>query len=330
MRRLIVILACLIAIPAWAQNTGGGQSGSAAGVGTVTAVSGTPNQIDVATGTTTPAISLDPAITLPGTINKYTLTAPATGATFGIADNKSVSFSNSLIFAGTDGTTMTFPGTSATIARTDAANTFTGHQTIEGVTSTGATGTGKFVFDTGPTLGAITVTSVDKMAITAPATSSTLAVADGKTFTVSNTMTLAGTDAQTYTFPTTSATIARTDAANTFTGLQTFNTGIQTLKFATNTNCANSGGTCASAPTGSISIAAAATTVTVATTQIAANTVILITEDSSLGTKLGVTCNTTIVRTYTITARVNATSFTITTSAAPVTNPACLNYLLIN
>lgn len=39
----------------------------------------------------------------------------------------------------------------ATVARTDAANTFTGHQTIEGVTSTGATGTGKFVFDTSPT-----------------------------------------------------------------------------------------------------------------------------------------------------------------------------------
>ena len=30
--------------------------------------------------------------------------------------------------------------------------TFTGHPTIEGVTSTGATGTGKFVFDTSPTL----------------------------------------------------------------------------------------------------------------------------------------------------------------------------------
>lgn len=38
------------------------------------------------------------------------------------------------------------------LARTDVGNTFTGHQTIEGVTSTGATGTGKFVFDTSPTL----------------------------------------------------------------------------------------------------------------------------------------------------------------------------------
>ena len=67
-----------------------------------------------------------------------------------------------------------------------------------------------------------TATSINKMAITAPATSSTLAVADGKTLTASNSLTLAGTDATTMTFPTTSATIARTDAAQTFTGAQTF------------------------------------------------------------------------------------------------------------
>ncbi len=62
------------------------------------------------------------------------------------------------------------------------------------------TGTGtKFVVDNTPTLitpviGVATATSVNKMAITAPATSSTLAVADGKTFTASNTITLTGTD----------------------------------------------------------------------------------------------------------------------------------------
>jgi len=46
-------------------------------------------------------------------------------------------------------------------------------------------------------------------------------VASGKSLTVSNTLTLAGTDGTTMTFPTTSATVARTDAANTFTGVQT-------------------------------------------------------------------------------------------------------------
>lgn len=43
---------------------------------------------------------------------------------------KSLSLNNTLTLAGTDGTTMTFPSTSATIARTDAANTFTGVQTM--------------------------------------------------------------------------------------------------------------------------------------------------------------------------------------------------------
>ena len=89
------------------------------------------------------------------------------------------------------------------------------------------TGTGtKFVVDTSPTLvtpvlGVATATSINKMAITAPATSSTLAIADGKTHTVNNSIALTGTDSTTMTFPTTSATIARTDAAQTFTGVQT-------------------------------------------------------------------------------------------------------------
>lgn len=71
---------------------------------------------------------------------------------------------------------------------------------------TDETGSGSLVFATSPTLvtptlGAATATSINKMAITAPATSSTLAVADGKTFTASNTITLAAPDSQTYTLP---------------------------------------------------------------------------------------------------------------------------------
>jgi len=49
-----------------------------------------------------------------------------------------------------------------------------------------------------------------------------ISIADGKILTASNTLTLAGTDATTMTFPATSATIARTDAAQSFTGVQTF------------------------------------------------------------------------------------------------------------
>ena len=72
---------------------------------------------------------------------------------------------------------------------------------------------------------AIDATSVNKVAITAPATGATLTIDEGKTLTASNSLTLAGTDATTMTFPTTSATVARTDAANSFTGDQTLATG---------------------------------------------------------------------------------------------------------
>jgi hypothetical protein len=73
---------------------------------------------------------------------------------------------------------------------------------------------------TTPDIGVATATSVNKVAITAPGTSATLTIANGKTLTASKTLTLDGTDSTTMTFPSTSATIARTDAANTFTGVQ--------------------------------------------------------------------------------------------------------------
>jgi hypothetical protein len=50
--------------------------------------------------------------------------------------------------------------------------------------------------------------------------------AAGKLLTVNHSLTLQGTDATTMTFPNTNATIARTDAAQTFTGVQTFSTPV--------------------------------------------------------------------------------------------------------
>ena len=77
---------------------------------------------------------------------------------------------------------------------------------------TASTGTTAVVLSTSPTLvtpvlGVATATSVNKVALTAPATGSTLTIADGKTLTASNSLTLAGTDATTLTFPTISAKI---------------------------------------------------------------------------------------------------------------------------
>lgn len=120
---------------------------------------------------------------------------------------------------------------------------------INGTAISAVTGTGSVVLATSPTLttptiGVATATSINKVTITAPATSATLTIANGKTLTVnnsltlagtdsktltvSNSLTLAGTDSTTMTFPSTSATIARTDAAQTFTGAQTFSSAIFT------------------------------------------------------------------------------------------------------
>jgi hypothetical protein len=87
-----------------------------------------------------------------------------------------------------------------------------------GVTT--STGTGSVVLSNSPTLvtptlGVATATSINKVAITAPATSATLRIADGKTFASDNSLTLAGTDGTTMTFPSTSDAV--TAATNTQT-----------------------------------------------------------------------------------------------------------------
>lgn len=94
-----------------------------------------------------------------------------------------------------------------------------------GVTT--STGSGNLVLSTSPTLatptlGVATATTVNNVAITTPGLTATFTLASAKTFTVNHSLTLAGADSTTMTFPSTSATIARTDAAQTFTGTQTF------------------------------------------------------------------------------------------------------------
>lgn len=59
-----------------------------------------------------------------------TLLGAAYGGTGVNNGSKTLTFSNSLTLAGTDSTTMTFPSTSASIARTDAGQTFTGADTF--------------------------------------------------------------------------------------------------------------------------------------------------------------------------------------------------------
>jgi hypothetical protein len=106
--------------------------------------------------------------------------------------------------------------------------------TSGGTGVTTSTGTGANVLSTTPTLvtpvlGVATATSVNKVAFTAPATSATLTIADGKTLTASNTLTLAGTDSTTMTFPASNASLASLGIAQTFTATQTLNGSATTL-----------------------------------------------------------------------------------------------------
>lgn len=102
--------------------------------------------------------------------------------------------------------------TNKTLDTAGTGNTFS----INGVAATANTGAGSVVRATSPTLvtptlGVATATSINKLAMTAPATSATLTIADGKTLTANNTLTLAGTDGKTLTVSN-SLTLAGTDA----------------------------------------------------------------------------------------------------------------------
>lgn len=111
-------------------------------------------------------------------------------------------------------------------------------------------------------------TSINGLAITA--STGTLAIVNAKTFTVNNTLTITATDGITMTTPTTSFTTARTDAANTFTGVQTFSTPIALTSLASTVVNATSPGAGIAHFAGSTQTV---TSSTIATGDIAANAV---------------------------------------------------------
>jgi len=153
---------------------------------------------------TTPSLGVATATS----INKVTITAPATSSTLTIADGKTLTVSNTLTFTGTDASSVAF-GTGGTVTYTsNKLSVFAATTSAElaGVISD-ETGSGVLVFATSPslttpTLGVASATSINKVAITAPATSATLTIADGKTLTVSNTLTFTGTDTSSVAFGT--------------------------------------------------------------------------------------------------------------------------------
>jgi len=70
---------------------------------------------------------------------------------------------------------------------------------------------------------------------------------------------------------------------------------------------------------------------TVNTTAVTSDSQIFIIEDSSLGSRLGITCSTGTNRNYSINARTAGTNFTIKSSNNITgANKACLSYFIVN
>lgn len=81
------------------------------------------------------------------TTGTYTITGTA---------GKTLTFSNTITLSGTDGTTMTLPATSATVARTDAGQTFTGTQVFSSTITGSISGNAATVTTNANLIGPIT------------------------------------------------------------------------------------------------------------------------------------------------------------------------------
>lgn len=184
-----------------------------------------------------------------------------------------------------------------------------------------STGSVAVVLSTSPTLvtpilGVATATSINKVAITAPATSATLTIANGKTLTVSNTLTLAGTDSTVMTFPTTTATIARTDAAQTFTGTQTTSQVIST------NNAITASGNAATVPITS--------KVHTVTNNSAATLTITLTTASAVNRQIAIVCvldSSAVAQTITWVNTENSQTSVPTTSNGSTTLPITVGFM---
>jgi hypothetical protein len=119
----------------------------------------------------------------------------------------------------TNGTTPTSGYTAGQILGSGVGNVL-GAYTVNGSGNVLLTSGGVSPSFVTPTLGVATATSVNGLTITS--TTGTLTIASSKVLTVNNSLSFIGTDATTMTFPTTTATLARTDAGQTFTGTNAF------------------------------------------------------------------------------------------------------------
>ena len=172
-----------------------------------------------ASGTTLTKLAIGAATTVLTSSGSAPQWTSLSGISVGTATNLAGGAAGSVPYqTGSGATSFLAIGTAAQVLQVNSGAT-----APEWVTSTG---TGNVVRATSPTLvtptlGVATATSVNKVAITAPATSATLTIADGKTLTANASLTLAGTDSTTMTMPASSTTLAGLGIAQTFTQDQT-------------------------------------------------------------------------------------------------------------
>lgn len=111
---------------------------------------------------------------------------------------------------------------------------------------------------------------------------------------------------------------------------------INGASYTTQTNCSSSASpaSCGTAAAGSVAIPTGVNpTLVVTTSAVTANSQIFLHIDDTLGTKLSVTCNSTLATItggMAITARTAATSFTISYNGTVTTNPVCVSYDIVN
>lgn len=191
---------------------------NAKGAGTVTAVSvATANGVSgSSSGGATPALTIALGAITPSTVNGNTITT-GTG-TLTLGTGKTLTANNTLTLAGTDSTTMTFPTTSATIARTDAANTFTGVQTMTSPALTTPIVTTRIspASNDGATLGAVTTGEWSDLYL-AEGGVINWDNGDATLTQVGNVVTLAGADLKVTTPGTASTSVATIDGTQTLT-----------------------------------------------------------------------------------------------------------------
>jgi len=176
------------------------------------------NGTDVLSGTTLGSGVTSSSLTTVGTIGSGTWNGSVVGATYGgtgvnngantltLAGNVTHAGSFTQTFTATGNTSLTLPTTGTLATTSNKLSAFAATTSAELISViSDETGSGALVFATSPTLvtptlGVASATSVNKVAITAPATGSTLTIADGKTLTASNTLTFTGTDASSVAF----------------------------------------------------------------------------------------------------------------------------------